>query len=475
MSDDLAFTDATEQADLVRRGDVKPSELVEAAIERIERVNPHVNAVIHATFERAREEAIRPGDGPFAGVPLLVKDLGCQTVGDPYHCGARFLKAMGYRADHDTFLARRFRRAGFVIVGRTNTPEFGTTITTEPMAYGASRNPWNLEHSTGGSSGGSAAAVAAGLVPVAHANDGGGSIRIPASECGLVGLKPSRGRVSPGPDVGESWMGSSIDGVLTRTVRDTAAALDSIAGYEVGDPYTAPGPVRPFASEVGVDPGSLRVGLLTAPLTPGIDGHPDCETAVVNTGKLLESLGHHVEHAHPAALEEAEFPRNFVNVVAASSAAEFSEWEAIVGRPLVEGDVEPDNLTYRAIGESLSAAQYLASVKWLHAYTRRMVSWWHEGGFDLLVSPVLAAPPPRLGWLTGPEGGRRVLPLLQYTSQFNVTGQPAVSLPLHWTPDGLPVGVQFVAAHFREDLLLRVAGQLEAAQPWAQRRPPVHA
>jgi amidase len=475
MTDDLAFTDATAQADLVRRGEAKPSELVEAAIDRIERVNPQINAVIHPRFEKARDEATRSDDGPFAGVPMLVKDLGCPTVGDPHHLGTRFLKAIDYRADHDTFLTQRFRQAGFLIVGRTNTPEFGSTITTEPLAYGPSRNPWNLDHSTGGSSGGSAAAVAAGLVPVAHANDGGGSIRIPASECGLVGLKPSRGRVSHGPDVGESWMGSTIDGVVSRTVRDTAAVLDNIAGYEVGDPYTAPPPARPYASEVGADPGSLRIGLLTAPLTPGIDGHPECEAAVLNTGKLLESLGHRVELAHPAALEEADFPRHFVHVVAASSAAEFAEWEAIIGRPLVEGDVEPDNLTYRAIGESLTAAGYLAAVKWLHGYTRRVVSWWHEGGFDLLVSPVIAAPPPKIGWLSGPEGGSRVLPLLQYTAQFNVTGQPAVSLPLHWTPDGLPVGVQFVAAHFREDLLLRVAGQLEAAQPWAQLRPPVHA
>jgi amidase len=476
-TDDLSTLDATAQADLVRTGKASPGELVDAAIARIEKVNPEINAVIHERFDRARAEAAGSlPDGPFRGVPMLVKDLGLMMAGDPYHLGSRFLKSAGYRADHDTALATRFLGAGVVVVGRTNTPEFGSTVTTEPLAYGACRNPWNTGHSTGGSSGGSAAAVAAGLVPVAHANDGGGSIRVPASECALVGLKPTRGRVTQAPDLGEGWMGATIDGVVTRSVRDTAGMLDCIAGYEPGDPYTAPAPARPFADEVGADPGALHVGLLDHPLTPGISGHPECAAAVAATGALLESLGHHVEAGHPEALAEEEFVRHFITIVATSTAHDLAYWEKVVGRPATEADVERDNLAFRAIGESISGPVYVDAVNWLHAWARRAQAWWYRDGFDLLVTPTLAVPPPELGYLSDPEvGGQRVIEVLQYTAQFNITGQPAVSLPLHWTPDGLPIGVQFVAPYGREDLLIRVAAQLEAARPWADRRPPVHA
>jgi amidase len=409
------WLDATASADLVRSGEVVPAELVEAAIERIERVDPAINAVIHPRFERARAEAagMLP-DGPFRGVPLLLKDLVIMSEGDPYHAGTRLLKQLDYRAPYDTYLAARFRGAGFVIVGRTNTPELGSTITTEPVAHGASRNPWNLEYSTGGSSGGSAAAVAAGLTAAAHANDGGGSIRIPASECGLVGLKPSRGRVSQGPDVGESWMGATIEGVVTRSVRDTAAILDVISGYEPGDPYTAPLPSRPFLSEVGAEPGTLRVGLLDHPLQPGVTGHPECAAAVAAAGKLLESMGHHVTAAWPDALGEEAFSGQFVNIVAASTAADLAVFEGIAGRPLTDDDIEPSNLLYAEMGRAIDAPTYLSSEAWLQSWTRRVVRWWHgDGAFDLLVSPVLAAPPPPLGWLTHPElGFSRVIELL---------------------------------------------------------------
>ena len=371
---------------------------------------------------------------------------------------------------------RRFRDAGFVIVGRTNVPENGSTITTEPLAYGPTRNPWNTGHSTGGSSGGSAAAVASGMVPIAHANDGGGSVRIPASECGLVGLKVSRGRVSLAPDIGEMWMGGCVDGTVTRTVRDTAAALDILQGWESGDPYVAPPPARPYVEEVGAEVGALRIGVLAQPLLGDVAAHPDCTAAVEVAVGALRDAGHTVEDGHPAALGEPGFVDHFTTLVAAANAADFAAWEAILGRPLADGDLEPGNAFFRALGDAVSAPAYLAAESWLYGYTRRVQSWWDVDGWDLLVSPVLGGPPPPIGWLTDPEHGMaRVLELLQYTAQFNITGQPAISLPLHWNDDGLPIGVQLVAAYGREDLLLRVAAQLEAARPWADRRPPVHA
>ena len=474
--DDLAWTDAAGQAELVRSGEVSPAELVDAAITRIEKVDPELNAVIHPLFDRARAEAAGTlPDGPFRGVPLLLKDLGCESEGDPYHCGTRFLKEAGHTSDHDTAFVKRFRQAGFVVVGKTNVPEFGSTITTESLAYGPARNPWNLDHSTGGSSGGSAASVAAGFVPVAHANDGGGSIRIPASECGLVGLKPTRARVSQAPDIGEAWMGSTIDGVVSRTVRDTAAALDVISGPEPGDPYTAPPLLRPLVEEVGADPGQLRIGLLDHPLIGGIDADPDCAAAVQAAGRLLEGLGHRVDRSHPEALGDPDFSTQFVNIVAVAGAADIAAWERKLGRPIADDEVEPGNATFAHIGRSLSAPQYIASVEWMHGFQRRMAAWWANGN-DVLVTPVLNGPPPPIGWLSDPEEGLgRVIGLLQYTAQFNVTGQPAVSLPLHWTERGLPVGVQFVAPYGREDLLVRLASQLEEAAPWRDRRPPVNA
>jgi amidase len=468
--------DMTAQAELVRSGAASPEELVGAAIDAAERLNPQINAIIHPRYDAARAEAAavrteRP-DAPFAGVPIAIKDLGCAMEGEPHHQGVGALKAIGWRAPHDSALYRRLRAAGFVAIGRTNTPELGSTITTEPVAYGPSRNPWNLDHSTGGSSGGSAAAVAARIVAVAHASDGGGSIRIPASECGLVGLKPSRGRISMAPDIGESWMGSSTDGAVTRTVRDAAAILHVMSGYEPGDPYTAPPFTRPLTEEIGVDPGRLRVGVLDHPLL-GAPGHPECADAANEAARALEGLGHAVEVRWPDALGEPEFARNFRNIVATWTANDIAHIESLVGRPVGEGDLEPDNLALAAIGREISGAQYVASMISVHQWCRRVVAWWTE--FDLLVTPTIATPPPPIGYLSEPGKGGRIFELLQYTAQFNVTGQPAISLPLHMTPDGLPVGVQLVAAYGREDLLIRVASQLEAAMPWARRTPHVHA
>ncbi len=477
IANDLASLDATAQAELVRSGDATAAEMVAAAIEAAERVNPQINAIIHPRYDAAKAEAASPGSGPFAGVPIVIKDLGCVMQGEPHHFGNGALKAIDYRSPVDSSLYRRFRAAGFVAIGRTNAPEMGSTITTEPLAYGPSRNPWNLDHSTGGSSGGSAAAVAAGIVAVGHANDGGGSIRVPASECALVGLKPSRGRVSQAPLIGEAWAGATIDGCVTRSVRDTAAVLDAISGYEPGDPYMTPPFIRPLVDEVGADPGRLRVGVLDR--SPEVPSHPDCEAAVAIAAKLLASLGHDVDESSPAAFADPGFPDRFLTMITANTAFGLRMLEGMLGRPLVAGDLEPDNEFFGELGKSVSAADYLLNLYAQSVWCREMLSWWHpadgSAGHDLLLTPVIAAPPPPIGYLSGPEGGLRVRELLQFTAQFNVTGQPAISLPLYWTAEGLPVGVQLVAAYGREDVLVRVAAQLEAAQPWASRRPPVTA
>ncbi len=472
--------DATALAELVSEGEVTPAELVEDAISRIEALNPTLNAVICPLYEAARERALSAElpEGPFRGVPFLTKDLEAATAGDPHHMGCAALKEIDHRSPHTDEVAAAFARAGLVNLGRTNCPELGSTITTEPEAYGPTLNPWDTGHSTGGSSGGSAAAVAAGMVPMAHANDGGGSIRIPASECGLVGLKPTRGRVSHGPMVGEAWAGMAIDGVVTRSVRDTAAALDAISTPAVGDPYWAPPPERPFTAEVGADPGSLRIGL--APEISSVEVHPECRTAVLEAGRLLESLGHHVEIAQPAALDEPGYNDTFVTLVAVGTAHSVAHIEEILGREVGPGDLERMNLRLAEIGRGITGPDYMAAVDAMHAYGRRMAGWWQpengSPGFDVLVTPTLAGPPPPIGWLMDPkEGGRRLGQLMGFTAQFNMTGQPAVSLPLHWTPGGLPVGVQFVGPYAGEAGLIRLASQIEAAAPWSDRLPPIFA
>ncbi len=482
--------DATGQAELLRDGKISPTELVDLAISAVERVNPKLNAVIHPRFERARTEAKgakRPTptgsasstDGTFSGVPIVVKDLNCQIKGEPYHLGTRFLKNRQYVATHDSYLYERLRRAGFIAIGRTNVPEFGSTITTEPLAYGPARNPWNTEHSTGGSSGGSAATVAAGCVAVGHANDGGGSIRIPASECGLVGLKPSKGRVSLGPALGESWIGGVVEGCVTRSVRDTARVMDVLSGYEAGDPNTPPLPMRPYASEVGADTGRLRIGLLSGALLPGGMDHPEARESVVAAGRLLESLGHHVEVAHPSALDDAAFGDMFLAIVIAHIANDVAALEKQFGVSLTTDDIEPGNHLMAQFGNATNVVTYLSAVTWVQTWTREVVSWWmpRDGkqGFDVLVTPTLAGPPPKIGALSGDDSTDRIREIMQYTAQFNMTGQPAISLPLHTSTDGLPMGVQFVGAPYREDVLIRLAAQLESAAPWSARRPAVHA
>ena len=475
---ELAFLDATAQAELVRTKELSPLELVDRAIARIESLNPKLNAVISTRFEDARAAASsgRLPDGAFRGVPFLLKDLDAYSAGDPYHCGIQALRKAGWKAHGDSHLAAKFRAAGLIFLGKTNTPELGLSVTTEPAAYGISRNPWNPAHSTGGSSGGSAAAVASGMVPAAHASDGGGSIRIPASECGLVGLKPSRGRISLGPDYGEYWAGMVISSVVTRTVRDTAAMLDATCEPMPGDPYVAPPPARPFRSEVGADPGSLRIGVLRG--LSAFEIHEDCRQAVEVARVALERLGHRLEESQPAALDDSEFTQHLLNVVTSWTAASLDEWGLKLGRPLGPDDVEPSTWAIAEMGRVVTAAQYVATLAALSRYTRQMASWWNEG-FDVLVTPTIAAPPPLLGELAAtpedPLGLINTLPLVPFTAPFNVTGQPAISLPLHWNPGGLPIGVQLIASYGREDVLLRLAAQLERALPWKDRRPAIHA
>lgn len=469
--------DATEQARMVRDGEVSPAELVEDAIRRLEELNPQLNAVIHLLLDEARASATDGvPDGPFRGVPFLVKDLSCYMKGVPVHEGMRALRDAGHRADHDMWLTRRLRDAGFVILGRTNTPELGILPTTEPVAYGPTRNPWNLDHSPGGSSGGSAAAVAGGIVAAAHANDGGGSIRIPASHCGLVGLKPSRGRVSLSPDFGEVLCGLVVELAVTISVRDAAGILDAVHGPAPGDPYAAPTPARPYVDEVGADPGRLRIGLSTTPPGGQFEAHPECVAAAEAAAKVLGELGHGVEDSHPRAMDDPEQITNFVVRWTAGVDWNLKYWSRAIGREIGGDDVEPCTWALAELGRSHSAGDLLVALEQAQASSRRIASWWADDGFDLLLTPTCGEPPPRLGEFESPADNPaapllRSVPFGAFTAGFNTSGQPAISLPLHMTADGLPVGIQLVAAYGREDLLIRVASQIEQAQPWADRWP----
>ncbi len=480
MTDDLSLLDATGQADLVRRGEVSPTELVDAAVARVEALDPELNAVIHRRFERARVEAAGElPDGPFRGVPTLFKDLMCAMEGEPYHEGLRPLKDAGYRSPVTDNLARRLLGSGLVCLGRTNTPEIGLVPTTEPPAYGPTRNPWDTSRTTGGSSGGSAAAVASGMVPVAHGNDGGGSIRIPASCCGLVGLKPSRGRSSLGPRFGQISSPLPVENLLARSVRDVATALDVISRPFPGDPVVAPPLARAALDEVGVDPGRLRIGFLTTnPLDTG-PVHPDCVAAAESAARALEELGHAVEPSSPAALADPELVMQFGVAWFAGAASTLDAHGRAIGRAITADDVEPLTWAMSEAGHAVTAAQYLSAVAAMERFGRELAGWW-DGGFDLLLTPTLAEPPVPLGtFASTPDdplaGFLRAGAFTPFTPPFNATGQPAVSLPWQENGDGLPIGVQLVAAYGREDVLVRLASQLEAAHPWASRRPPVHA
>lgn len=472
------MTSAHDIAASVRAGHSTPSHQVEMAIDRCEQVNEQLNALVEPTFDRARADAqILDGgktDGMLAGVPILLKDLFCPREGDPAYQGNRALKVIDHRYDHTGAVARRFHEAGAISIGRSHSPEMGCgqcPAAAETEAYGPTHNPWNLDHSPLGSSGGSAAAVAAGIVPIAHATDGGGSIRLPASANGLVGLKASRGRISSAP-AGEPWAGGIADGVVSRTVADSALALDVLAGHEPGDPYWVPAPPRPFVELATEDPGSLRIGVCDS--VSYAETHDECRAAVADAAKLLSSLGHQLDGEYPTSFASLDYLYDYIRIIRVSLVDELAPFVQALGRPFTADDVEEGTWINYQRGRQVSASDYVASREALHRYTRTMVGWWADTGHDLLLTPTVAVPPPPTGHLVdGDERTltKRLVPITAFTPQFNVTGQPAISLPLGWSSDGLPIGIQLVAAPGREDLLLQVATQLEQAAPWSNRRP----
>ena len=476
IDDDTRWLDATDQAALVSSGQVSARELVQAALERIDRHDGPINSVVVRWSDDALSEsdAVAPSPtAPFAGVPTLLKDLNAHRAGQVLTNANVGLREAQPVSAFDSTVVARLRAAGTIDLGRTASSEVGTLPVTETAAYGPTRNPWSLEHTPGGSSGGAAAAVAAGLVPVAHASDGGGSIRIPAACCGLVGLKPSQGRISMGPDRQES--GLSVDFVVTRSVRDTAAFLDAIAGPAVGDNVVAPAPRRSYVAELGADPGRLRIGVLDH-RPDGTAVHPDCSAAVAETARVLEGLGHHVDVGFPDGLHDPSLVGHFFVLWAVSRSAALAGYERTLGRPLGPDEVEPTNRALAEFAGAVTATAYAEGLAAVAQLRRRILGWWADG-FDLLLTPTVAAPPLAIGALDPPpdnplqamaDSGEWVA----FTPPFNTTGQPAISLPLAWSAEGLPIGVQLVADYGREDLLIAVAAQLELAQPWAHRRPP---
>ena len=474
-ADEFTSLDATALAALVRQKQVKAIELLEAAIERIERLNPALNAVVTPMYERAREAAAgKLPDGPFAGVPFLLKDLGALYAGVRMTMGTAFLR--NFVPDHESELVTRLKRAGLIIVGKTNTPELGILPTTEPRLFGPSHNPWDIHRTPGGSSGGSAAAVAARFVPMAHANDAGGSIRIPASCCGLFGLKPTRARNPFGPDLGDIYSGLVIDHAVTRSVRDSAALLDATAGPDVGDPYWAPPPTRPFLQEVGADSGKLRIAFtVTTPTTVKV--HADCISAVQDAAALCADLGHEMVEAAPEINGEL-VARAFMVLFSAGCAWTMEGLGLATRQALTQDKFEPLTWALYEMGRQQSASSYLLSLTLLQRVARDIARFFLR--YDVLLTPTLAEPPVPLGTFDSPPenplyGLRRAETFVPFTPICNATGQPAMSVPLYWNAQGLPVGVHFVGRFGDEATLFRLAAQLESARPWVSRRPPVSA
>lgn len=462
--------DATALAELVRQGEVTPRELVLEAIARIEARNEALNAVVTPMFEAALARADGPlPDGPFRGVPFLLKDLG------PAYAGVRMTSGSAFLADvvpdFTAELALRFERAGLVIVGKTNTPELGIVPTTESRLLGPCKNPWDLERSPGGSSGGSAAAVAAGFVPMAHANDGGGSIRIPASCCGVFGLKPTRARTPLGPKLGDAMSGLVCDHAVTRTVRDSAALLDAVDGPDPGGPYVAPPKARPFLAEVGAPPGRLRIARMAAsPI--GTPVAPECAQAVDDTARLCESLGHEVVDAAPV-LDGFALLQSFMAVWTSGVAMTLEAYTRLRRRAPAPGELEPLTAMYAEMGQKVKAHEYLLAIAHLQQVTRTMAAFLEP--YDVLLTPTLGDVPLPLGTLAGEDtsaASLRAASYVPFTPLANVTGLPAMSVPLAWTAAGLPVGSHFIGRRGDEATLFRLAAQLEEARPWAGRRPP---
>ncbi|BBX19573.1 amidase [Mycolicibacterium duvalii] len=486
--DEYRTYDATGLAELVADKQVTADELLDLARQRAAAVNPRLNAIVRDVPTASQPRR----DGQFTGVPFLIKDLAQDYAGLPTSAGSRAL-ASAPAAEHATVVSR-WLDAGLVIFGKTNTPEFGAKGITEPDLWGPARNPWDLSRSPGGSSGGSAAAVAAGIVPCAGANDGGGSIRIPAACCGLVGLKPGRGLTPSGPAVGESMHGAAVQGVVSRTVRDTAAMLDVIGGGEPWGPYAPAMPTSSFADCVGAPPGRLRIGV-RVPSAINPQPHPEARAAVEATVAALTELGHEVEELAAAPFDDAALARDFLCTWFVHAAWEVAEAKRLTGA----GDegFERDTLLLASLGRATSSVDYVDAVERRHAHTRRLTEFFES--HDLLLTPTLATPPPKIGEFDLPVLLQRAsellirtrtAPLLRftaivddivdknlnwvpYTQLANLTGRPAISVPLHWTADRLPLGVQFVAPLAGESLLIQLAAQLEEARPWADRTAPV--
>lgn len=481
MADELIGYDAIALGEMIQKGEIGPTELLEAIIKRIERVNPKLNAVIHKMYDQAREIAERrPAGGLFGGVPFLLKDLIAEYKGVPFHEGSLAVK--GYISKIDTELVRRLKAEGLIIVGKTNTPEFGFVPTTEPSLYGATVNPWDPTLTPGGSSGGSAAAVAAGIVPMAHGNDGGGSIRIPASCCGLFGLKPTRGRNPLGPLFGDVGTGIVCEHAVTRTVRDSAALLDATSGPDPGDPYQAPPKERPFLEEVRREVGRLKIGFLTS--IPGgwsIETrlHQDCENAVKDAARLCESLGHIVKEIAPEELSYSNLFKTFGKLFSCLTGHFIAYWEKELGKELTQDQLEPVTWVSYQAGLKRTGADYLGIVEALQLFSRKLAHWYDEGGYDMILSPTISIPPTKLGaFQLVPDDPMRWARMsntfLALTYIYNITGQPAMSVPLFWNEANVPIGVQFAGLFGDEATLFRLAAQLEQARPWAGRKPPIH-
>lgn len=469
LDDLLDSLDATDLAALVRSRQITAGELTEAAIARIERLNPAINAVVTPMLDLARA-AVAAGlpEGPFTGVPFLLKDLLAQCEGVPMKAGSRLLEHFVPRRDSE--IVSRYRRAGLVILGKTNLPEFGYTPSTESVLHGPCRNPWNTAHGAGGSSGGAAAAVAARMVPMAHAGDGGGSIRIPAACCGVFGMKPTRGRITLAPTFGDVQNGLASEHAITRSVRDSAALLDATEGPAPGDPYVAPPKSRPYLDEAGTNPGRLRIALQThSPI--GSPVHADCIAAAKDAAALCERLGHTVEEAAPD-IDGHAVSEAFGVLWAGGAAQTLDTIARMRQRPIGLDEVEPLTWALYELGKQTSASAYLIAVAAIQRIARRVARFMES--YDVWLTPTLARPPVRLGeFAPDPanpiEAFHRAGEYIPFTPIVNATGQPAMSVPLYWNAEGLPIGVHFIGRFGDEALLFRLAGQLEIAQPWADR------
>ena len=457
-------------ADLIAKKEITPLELLRAVRQRVDALNPKLNALCHLFFDKAEAQISQSlGIGPFWGVPFALKDGGLYLAGTITSAGSRIWK--DNIADFDSTLVERYKQAGLVIFGKTNSPELGLTTTTESVLFGQTHNPWSLQRTSGGSSGGAAAVVASRIVPMAHGSDGGGSIRIPASCCGVFGFKPTRGRVPLGPTQFESWNGCTQHHVLTISVRDSAALLDVSVGPELGSPYFSPLPQRPFLKEIGTEAGKLRIALVTA--TPGgtpLD--PECKKAVLEAAKLCENLGHSVEET-ALPIDFALARGAFFAILQVSLARVLDDAATILGRPVCEQDVEPVTWATMQAGTKVASVTYSRAIATLHQIGLAMAKF--QRSYDVILSPTLAKPPVALGLMRlsqdVPTWSQEVMEFSPYTALYNVTGQPSMSVPLHWTPDGLPVGVMFSARFGEDATLFRFATQLERAQPWDKRRP----